>query len=69
MKDKKPMFTMKKLRKEKGLTQISLGEKVGVNWRVLSRYERGDRRPDIATLYNISVALDCDMNILAADLL
>ena len=69
MKNVKPMITLKNLRKEKGLTQKDLAEKVGINWQVLSSYEQGYRRPDLVTLYNLSVALECSMDDLVADLL
>lgn len=69
MKNVKPMITLKNLRKEKGLKQKELAEKVGINWQVLSSYEQGYRRPDLVTLYNLSVALECSMDDLVADLL
>lgn len=69
MKNVKPMITLKNLRKEKGLKQKELAEKVGINWQVLSSYEQGYRRPDLVTLYNLSVALECRMDDLVADLL
>lgn len=69
MKNVKPMITLKNLRKEKGLKQKELAEKVGINWQVLSSYEQGYRRPDLVTLYNLSVALGCRMDDLVADLL
>lgn len=69
MKNVKPMITLKNLRKEKGLKQKELAEKVGINWQALSSYEQGYRRPDLVTLYNLSVALECSMDDLVADLL
>lgn len=69
MKNVKPMITLKNLRKEKGLKQKELAEKVGINWQVLSSYEQGYRRPDLVALYNLSVALECRMDDLVADLL
>mgnify|MGYP002517928557 CR=1 FL=1 len=69
MKNKKPMTTLKKVRQEKGLTQKDLAEKVGIDWHVLSTYERGVRQPDIVIIYNLAVALDCSIDSLIVDLL
>ena len=64
-----PMLTLKKLRQAKGFTQKELAEKVGIRWQVLSSYEQGFRRPDLVTLYNLSVVLGCSMDDLVIDLL
>lgn len=68
MKNKRPMTTLKKVRQEKGLTQKDLAERTGIEWRALSSYERGVRSPDIETLYNISVVLECSIDALVRDL-
>lgn len=36
---------LKKLRKQKGLTYEQMGEKVGVNYRTIKRYELGASQP------------------------
>lgn len=52
---------LKKLRKEAGLTQISLQMKTGVEQALLSKFENGDRIPPTETLiqladfYNVSM--------------
>ena len=52
--------TLKKLRKNKNLTQSQLGEKIGVAKSVVSYYENGDRYPSpeilikIAHTFNVS---------------
>lgn len=68
MKNKRPMTALKDMRKAKGLTQKDLAERTGIEWRALSSYERGVRSPDIETLYNISVVLECSIDALVRDL-
>lgn len=52
---------LRKLRKERGLTQISLQMKTGIEQALLSKYETGDRIPPTDTLliladfYNVSI--------------
>lgn len=45
---------LKELRNEKNLTLNKLSEKINISPQVLSRYERGDREPDIRTLITLS---------------
>ena len=51
---------LKKLRKQAGLTQISLQMKTGIEQALLSKFENGDRVPPTETLiqladfYNVS---------------
>lgn len=45
------------LRKEKGLTQKELGEKLGVSASMIGQYETDLRKPKIETLEKISAAL------------
>ena len=52
---------LKKLRKEAGLTQISLQMKTGIEQALLSKFENGERIPPTETLiiladfYNVSI--------------
>lgn len=52
---------LKNLRKENGLTQLSLQMKTGIEQALLSKYETGDRIPPTETLfllaefYNVSI--------------
>ena len=52
---------LKKLRKEAGLTQISLQMKTGIEQALISKFENGDRIPPTETLmiladfYNVSM--------------
>ena len=43
-----------KLRKEKGLTQAELGEKLHVTFQAVSKWERGDSLPDVIVLKTIA---------------
>jgi transcriptional regulator with XRE-family HTH domain len=58
---------IKKLRKQKGLSQIELGDRIGVSQQVITNYERGIREPNIETLLKIAGALDVSIEKLIAD--
>ena len=45
---------LKKLRKEKGLTQISLQMKTGIEQALLSKFENGERIPPTDTLIRLA---------------
>ncbi len=45
------------LRKEKGMTQEELGERLGVNSRSVSRWENGHGMPDISLLLTLADVL------------
>jgi len=49
---------LKELRKEKGLTQEELAEKLNVSGRTISRWETGANMPDISLLVEISAFFD-----------
>jgi len=46
--------SIKKYRKEMGLTQQQLADCLGVSLELVSKWECGDRRPDYATVTNLS---------------
>ncbi len=46
-----------KLRKQQGLTQQDLGDKVGVGFRAVSNWERGNTLPDIGNMNELSKIL------------
>lgn len=48
------MENLKKLRLSKNLNQAQLAEIVGVQRNTISRYEKGDRQPDYATLSKLA---------------
>lgn len=45
---------LKELRLEKDLSQTKLAEKFGVDFRTISNWENGVRKPDIDTVVNIA---------------
>ncbi|MBN2960344.1 MAG: helix-turn-helix transcriptional regulator, partial [Streptococcus gordonii] len=45
---------LKKLRKEKGITQEQLAEILNVSGRTVSRWETGNNMPDISILVDIA---------------
>ena len=53
---------IRKLRKEKGLTQQELADKCGLSKNGLWNYENENREPTIKTLENISKALNVTVN-------
>ncbi len=46
------------LRKAKGLTQSELGERVGVSFQAVSKWERGETLPDITILPDLAKILE-----------
>jgi transcriptional regulator with XRE-family HTH domain len=48
---------LKALRKRKGMTQVELAEKIGVEQATIQRWEAGKREPDIAALHKIASVL------------
>ena len=56
--------TLKKLRKEKGLSQIQLGEKLFVNKSTIARWEIGSRLPDASMITRLAMILEVDVGTL-----
>ena len=56
--------TLKKLRKERGLSQTQFGKKMFVNNSTVARWENGSRLPDAAMIARLSKALDVDVSTL-----
>ena len=46
------------LRKQKGLTQNDLGERLGVSFQAVSKWERGETLPDTAILLDMAEVLE-----------
>ena len=53
--------TLRRLRKEKGLTQVQLAEKAHVPRSVIARHETGRTELSTKNLTKIAGALDCSM--------
>ena len=56
------MSNLKRIRKDRGLTQEKLAEVSGVNLRILSYYESGYKdinKAQAITLYSIAQVLEC----------
>lgn len=51
-------YQIQSLRKLKGYTQNSLGEKLGVSFQAVSKWERGETLPDIDTFQILAEVLD-----------
>lgn len=49
---------LKRLRKEKGLTQIDLAEKIDVSFQQIQKYEKGETNITITRLYALAEALE-----------
>ena len=58
---------IKKIRKQKGLSQTELGERIGVSQQVITNYERGIREPSIEMLLKISGALNISIENLIGE--
>ncbi|MBQ2470448.1 MAG: response regulator [Ruminococcus sp.] len=56
--------TLKRLRTEKGLSQMQLGKQMSVSNTTIARWENGSRLPDAAILLRLSEILGVDVNIL-----
>ena len=56
--------TLKKLRKEKGLSQIQLGNQMFVNNSTVARWENGSRLPDAAMITRLARVLGVDVGTL-----
>lgn len=50
------------LRKAKGITQNELGERVGVSFQAVSKWERGETLPDISVLPDLAKVLETSID-------
>lgn len=55
---------LKKLRKKKGLSQNELAEAIGVHFTQVSRYERGETKPNAEAMTKLARALDATVDYL-----
>ena len=51
--------TLADLRRSRGLTQVALAERAGVNVSQLRKYEAGGSEPSLSALRRLAVALSC----------
>ena len=58
---------IKKIREDKGLTQVELAKLIGIGNSTFSRYERGEVNPSAEMLSKIAIALGVDVNMLFDD--
>lgn len=59
---KKFGFNVKKLRKERGLTQLQLAEKSGLHKNYIGMVERGERNPSLLNIEVFARALDVSVS-------
>lgn len=64
--DQKFSDVLKKLRKDKGLSQQELADSLYVTRATISRWESGSRLPDVVMISRIARILDVDVNMLLA---
>ena len=69
MRDVKPIIAknLAYFRREAGLTQAELAEKLNYSDKAVSRWEHGDTLPDINVLYHLCEFYGIDMSILARE--
>ena len=53
-----------RLRRERGMTQAELAERINYSDKAVSKWERGESLPDVLTLMNLAQVLDTDLNTL-----
>ena len=58
--------TLKKMRNERGLSQIQLGQQMFVSNSTIARWENGSRLPDAAMITRLSQVLNVDVSTLFA---
>ena len=58
---------IRKIRRQKGLSQVELGDRIGVSQQVITNYERGIREPDLETMLKIAGALQVSIEILVGE--
>ena len=57
-----------RLRRERGMTQAELAERINYSDKAVSKWERGESLPDVLTLLNLAQQLGTDLNTLTGTL-
>ncbi|MBP3937932.1 MAG: helix-turn-helix transcriptional regulator, partial [Clostridia bacterium] len=52
------------LRSQKGITQAELGERLGVSFQAVSKWERGETLPDVSLLTDLADVLETTVDFL-----
>lgn len=52
---------IREIRKQRGLSQSQLGERLGVTFQQVQKYERGDNRVAASTVYRVCGVLKCGL--------
>ena len=58
---------IKKLRTDKGLTQKDLADRVFVTFQTVSKWEKDENEPDVATLRELAKVFDCSLDYLLSE--
>jgi putative transcriptional regulator len=58
---------IRKIRRQKGLSQVEFGDRIGVSQQVITNYERGIREPDLETMLKIAGALEVSIETLVGE--
>jgi transcriptional regulator with XRE-family HTH domain len=57
---------VREFRQKRGLTQVDLGERLGLPQSRVSEIEKGSRVPNLETILRLALALDCKVSVLMA---
>ena len=60
-------MNLRKIRKEKGITQEQLANQIGAKRTRITNYETGYREPNLETLRNLATALEVTVDELIGD--
>lgn len=57
---------VRELRQKRGMTQVDLGERLGIPQSRISEIEKGSRVPNLETILRLALALECKPSTLMA---
>ena len=58
-----------RLRKQRGMTQVALAERLGITSQAISKWESGRSAPDIALLPLLASVLECSIDTLFSSIM